>query len=182
LPVISARVMTLDKNMNSGSTIRQLAVKLFEARGSDLLRFLRQRLGSEADARDIAQETYLRFIRLGNPEQIENCEAYLFRIATNLLWEHKLRERKLAGQSPLEEPQTAETTPFDLAINEEFSEHMQRVLETLPQAQRAVLILRIRDDCTCAEISAKTGISTSMVKKHLHAALDKCRRRLREYG
>ncbi len=60
--------------------ISALATELFQKRGADLLRFLRQRLGrggNIVDARDIAQETYLRFIRLGDPDRIEQPDAYL---------------------------------------------------------------------------------------------------------
>lgn len=167
--------------MNPAGRVRELAAWLFEARGADLLRFLRQRLGSEADARDIAQETYLRLIRLGNPDEIENAEAYLFRIASNLLWECRLSQQKQAGRAPLEDAPVTEHTPFDLAVTQETGDRMRRILDTLPALQRAILILYVRDELSCREVAERTGISASMVKKHLHAALDKCRRRLRDH-
>ena len=169
------------KRMNMTDRVITLAARLFEARGADLLGYLRRRLSSEADARDIAQETYLRFIRLGNPDRIDNPEAYLFRIASNLLWEHKLRERSASGQTPLEETATTEHTPFDFAISTQMGERLRSVLDALPTLQRAILILHLRDGLTCGAIGDQAGISASMVKKHLHNALIFCRRRLRDF-
>lgn len=166
--------------MKPTDSVSTLAARLFEARGADLLRFLRQRLGSIADARDIAQETYLRFIRLSDPARIDNPEAYLFRIASNLLWEHKLRERNLSEQAPLEEIATVERTPFDLTLSAQTGEKLKLALNALPSLQRAILVLHLRDEFTCSDISAQTGLSASMVKKHLNHALTFCRRRLRD--
>lgn len=166
--------------MTTTRTITQLAAQLFEARGRDLLRYLRQRLRSESDARDIAQEAYLRFIRLGEPQRIENPEAYLFRIASNLLWEHKLRERSLAGQSPLDEEPTVEHTPLETTLSTQIAKRVRLALDRLPVMQRSVVILHLRDGLTYREIGARAGISASMVRKHLNAALLACRRRLRD--
>ena len=167
--------------MKSAERVQALAARLFETRGADLVRFLRQRLGSDSDARDIAQESYLRFIRLADVDRVVNAEAYLFRIASNLLWERKLKDRSIAGHAPLEECPEVEQTPIDLAMSAQMAQRFRNAVSALPFVQRAVLILHLRDEFTCAEIGAQMGISASMVKKHLHNALAGCRRRLRDY-
>lgn len=157
-----------------------LAARLHEARGADLLSYLRQRVRSEATARDIAQEAYLRFIRLGEPARIENAEAYLFRIAANLLWEHRLRAR---DTTPVEEVENAPApghTPYELAYVAQLGQRMRVALNGLPAMQRAVLVLHLRDELTCAQIASQAGISVSMVKKHLAKAVATCRRRLKD--
>lgn len=157
----------------------KLANWLFEARGSDLLRYVRRRVRTDADARDITQEAYLRFIRLAKPDRLNNPEAYLFRIAGNLVWEHQLRARALAGQRALEEEATTPDTPFDLAVSREVADRVRAVLEQLPPTPRAVILLHLRDGLTCADIGGQLGVSVSMIKKHLSAALAHCRQRLR---
>lgn len=158
-----------------------LAARLYQTRGADLLRYLRHRLCSDADAKDIAQEAYLRFIRLSDPDRLQNPEAYLFRIAGNLLWEQRLRKRSQQGQTPLEDTPMTDHTPFDFAAAGEVATRLHAVLDTLPVIPRAVLILHLRDGFTCAQIGAQAGISASMVKKHLHNAIVLCRRRLRDF-
>jgi RNA polymerase sigma factor (sigma-70 family) len=156
----------------------RVAAQLHERRGADLLSYLRQRVRSDAAARDIAQEAYLRFIRLGDPSRIDNPEAYLFRIAANLLWEHRL-ETHAAGLSGVEDVGVTERTPFDHAHSAEIERHLRLALDSLPSMQRAVIILHLRDGLTCAEIGKQAGVSASMIKKHLHNALASCRKRLK---
>lgn len=166
--------------MNPVPRVIDLASQLFESRGGDLLHYLRRRVKNEADASDIAQESYLRFIRLAKPDQVDNPEAYLFRIAGNLLWEHQLRERSPIGQEAGDELAVAEETPFDLAVSAEEASRLNVALEELPATRRAVLVLHLRDGLTCAQIAAQIGVSVSMVKKHLAGGLVSCRGRLRE--
>ncbi len=157
-----------------------LASSLFERRGGDLLRYLRRRVKNDTDALDLAQESFLRFIRLAKPDQVNNPEAYLFRIAGNLLWEHQLRERSFVGQEASDECAMAEETPFDLAVSAEEASCLHLALMELPATRRAVLVLHLRDGLTYAQIAAQIGVSVSMVKKHIAKGLVSCRARLRE--
>jgi RNA polymerase sigma-70 factor (ECF subfamily) len=161
--------------------VADLAAGLFRSRGDDLLAFLRRRLRSDADARDIAQETYLRFIRLADPDRVENPEAYLFRIAANLLWEHRLRQRNLVDEPMIEPLGVADHTPFDFAVATEVAQRLGAALSELPPTPRAAVVLHLRDGLTYGEIGAQIGVSDSMVKKHLSAALAQCRKRLRDF-
>jgi RNA polymerase sigma factor (sigma-70 family) len=154
--------------------------KLYLARGADLLRYLRQRVRSASDAKDLAQEAYLRFIRVTDPERLDNPEAYLFRIAANLIWEHQLRARKLREHAPLPDTPVTEQGPLALAQLSQASAGLKIALDELPLLPRSVLILHIRDGFTCAQIATQTGISTAMAKKHLKRALSHCRKQLSE--
>jgi len=158
-----------------------LAAALCKSRGEDLLGFLKRRLRSDADARDIAQETYLRFIRLADPGRINNAEAYLFRIAANLLWEHRMRQRNTVVDTNdvMAAHLVTEQTPFDLAASAQSAQRLKTVIDTLPPAQRALVILHMRDGLSYAAIAERIGMSDSMVKKHIYAAFALCRKRLR---
>ena len=48
----------------------KLVESLFAARGDDLLRYLTSRLPNGEDARDLAQETYLRLLRRNRDELV----------------------------------------------------------------------------------------------------------------
>ena len=56
----------------------KLVESLFAARGDDLLRYLASRLPNGEDAKDLAQETYLRLLRGNRGELVRHPEAYLF--------------------------------------------------------------------------------------------------------
>lgn len=168
--------------MTSLQRATDLAAALFKSRGEDLLGFLKRRLRSDADARDIAQEAYLRFIRLADPGRIDNAEAYLFRIAANLLWEHRVQQRNTVPDTDgeLASQLVAAQTPFDLAVSTELKQRLKVVVDALPPTQRAIVILHMRDGLTYADIAGRIGVSESMVKKHVYMAFAFCRKRLRD--
>jgi RNA polymerase sigma factor (sigma-70 family) len=158
-----------------------LAERIYNARGSDLLRYLRHRLRNSADARDIAQEAFLRFLRLDELDRVRNPEAYIFRIASNLLWERRLRERAELAGSPAEEELIAEHTPFELAIADQEATRLRAAVDSLPPARRSVLMLHIRDGLSFSQIGVASGITTSLAKKHYYRALAECREHLIDF-
>jgi RNA polymerase sigma factor (sigma-70 family) len=158
---------------------KALAENLFLTRGADLLRYIRLRLRSDAEARDIAQEAFLRFLRLTDPERLQNPDAYIFRIAGNLLWERRLRERPDRESAALEADElVAEHTPLDLVVAAQDASRVRRVLATLSPLARAIVILHLRDGLTFAAIAAHTGIKISLAKKHYYRSLVACRAQL----
>jgi RNA polymerase sigma factor (sigma-70 family) len=159
----------------------QLTAELAASRGDDLLRFIRMRVRNEADAHEIAQESYLRFMRLPAVELIRNPEAYLCRIAANMLHEYGLRQRqRTTVEAQADEPASGASS-FDVVVSREQSTRLDAVLNRLPANRRAALILHLRNEMSCAEIAQAMGVSVPMVKKHLAAALAYCRKRLKDH-
>ena len=60
--------------------------------GRRLLSFFTQRLRNRADAPDLAQEVFLRLMRVEHHETIRSPEAYLFTVASHVLHQHALRQ------------------------------------------------------------------------------------------
>ena len=58
--------------------------QLFEEQSTPLLRYLAARFGNVDEAREVAQEAWLRMFRLDTPEQLDNPKAFLFQTASNL--------------------------------------------------------------------------------------------------
>ena len=152
--------------------------------GLDLIRFIAKRVRTLADARDLAQEAYVRLLRMERKDLIRNPRAYLYRIAANILYEFELKRRAdVAGLSRWSDEQRGdsdagygENEVEDLALRS----RLDRVLSELSPKCRAVLILHRRDGMTYDEIGAEIGISSSMVKKYLNKGLRHCRERLAE--
>jgi len=149
--------------------------------GKDLLRFLSRRVRA-ADAPDLAQEVYVRLLRLGLDNVIRNPEAYLFRVASNLLHEFEMNRRatvaglqRWSGQQATEDQFTADISQRDIVVGRQLRE----VLAELPEMHRAVLILHRQEGLTYEEIGKRLSISASTVKKYLRVGLRHCRARLR---
>lgn len=164
----------------------KLVESLFAARGDDLLRYLSSRLPNGEDAKDLAQEAYLRLLRHRRSELVRHPEAYLFRIAANLLYEHWLKRRPESDQGYfMIEPDTLESEGLSTenSVSQMQSvDALERVLRVMPPTRRRVLVLHRRDGMTYEEISATLGISVGMVKKHLTKGLARCREQLLRYS
>src|SRR5690349_24237416 len=69
---------------------------LFRENNQTLVRFLNARLGSEQEAKEVAQEAYVKLLQLERRGAISFMRGYLFRIAANLAVD-RLRQRKARG-------------------------------------------------------------------------------------
>ena len=158
---------------------RRLAV--IESQGERVERFLRTKLANPADAQDLAQEAYLRLLRVKDAKLIEDPVAYLFRIARNLVGE---LYTKLPPPSDSVDDVELADNHADVEAEAEREQQMARlekVLEHVHPKCRAAIIMKQRDGMTVDEIAAALELSRGMVKKHLAQGLARCRARLRRY-
>src|ERR1051326_5478723 len=69
--------------------------RLFQAHNRQLVSFLVQRLGNEGEAREVAQEAYVRVLQLDQPGAVSFLRAYLYRTAANIAID-RIRHRQRA--------------------------------------------------------------------------------------
>lgn len=151
--------------------------------GRRLLRFLAVRLRNAGDAPDLAQEVYLRMLRVERHELIRNPEAYLFTVASHLLNEHTLRQTATPivvdiGDVFAELRTIAENDPSERADRQQRIEQLEHVIEGLSPKAQAALLLHRRDGYTLEEVAEHLGVSRAMAKKYLAKALVHCQRGL----
>jgi RNA polymerase sigma factor (sigma-70 family) len=162
----------------SHSFVRRVVAEI----GTDLVRYLTRRVRPGTDPRDVAQEAYVRLMRLDRKDLIRDPEPYLFRLATNLI--HELELKRGTDDARLvrwtREQGDADLPADALADSQKLRHRIDQALQELSPTCRAVLIFHRRDEMTYDEIAARLGISSSMVKKYLSAALRHCRSQLRD--
>lgn len=170
----------MDRLQKTGSQLSQSADSR-EQQYERLLRFLSARLADEQDAQDLAQEAYLRLLRVSDSNLIHDPVAYLFRIARNLL--HEWYRSKPPPGTPLDDVELADEglTVEDRAEISQRIERLGNVLRHLSPKCRAVILMHRREGMTYREIASALGISSSMVKKYLSQGLARCRVSLRCY-
>jgi RNA polymerase sigma-70 factor (ECF subfamily) len=149
------------------------ATETFVAHRNLLFTVAYEMLGSAADAEDVLQETWLRWVGV-DLAQIRDQRAYLVRITTRQAL-NRLRtmgRRKEAYVGPwLPEPLL--TTPDvaeDVELAESVSMALMLVLETLSPVERAVFVLREVFDVSYDEISAAVDKSPAAVRQIAHRA------------
>lgn len=162
---------------------RSLVLSLAASHGDQLHRFLLARVRNPADVPDIAQEVYLRLLRVSSAESIRSPEAYLFTVAQHVVQQHALRQLAVPPAQDLTEmqqhpPTGSEHDPSLEAAAQQFAEKLQGTLDRLPPKARAAFILHRREGMTPDEIAARLGISRPMVKKYLLKALTRLRMHL----
>ena len=130
-------------------------------------------LGSAADAEDVLQETWLRWVRV-DLDQVRDPRSYLVRITTRQALNRlrSLARRKESYVGPwLPEPLL--TTPDvaeDVELAERVSMAMLLVLETLSPTERAVFVLREAFGVSYEEIAAAVDKSPAVVRQIAHRA------------
>jgi RNA polymerase sigma-70 factor (TIGR02957 family) len=130
-------------------------------------------LGSAADAEDVVQETWLRWVGV-DLDSVRDRRAYLVRIATRQALNRlrTLRRRRESYFGPwLPEPLlTAPDVAEDAELADSVSMAMLLVLETLGPTERAVFVLREVFDVGYDEIAAAVGKTPPAVRQIAHRA------------
>lgn len=130
-------------------------------------------LGSSADAEDVLQETWLRWVEV-DLEQVRDPRAYLVRITTrqalNRLRTSKRRKEAYVGSWLPEPLLTTPDVAEDVELAESVSMALLVVLETLSPTERAAFVLREVFDVGYDEIAATLDKSPAAVRQIVHRA------------
>jgi RNA polymerase sigma-70 factor, ECF subfamily len=133
-----------------------------------LVLFARQFARTSADAEDIVQDAFVRFWR--KEHSIEN-RALLFAIvrsvALDLLRRDARRARREANASLEMEQSTLPQFDFDDGSQRELA----AAVDCLPVEQREVLVMKIWNELTFAEIGQALGISQNTAASRYRYAL-----------
>jgi RNA polymerase sigma factor (sigma-70 family) len=160
--------------------------RLFAEHRSALQAYFYRRIRTKSDAPDLAQEVYVRLLRMNDTEAIRNPQFYLYTVASNLVKEHAVREQRLATCPELTETgveRIGELPSLDSQLEAtQLVEHLGTVLEQLPTRWRNALILQYRYGLTYQEIADRLGVSSNMVKKYLAQGLGRCRCGMEKMG
>jgi RNA polymerase sigma factor (sigma-70 family) len=152
--------------------------------GRQLHRYFAARLRG-ADVADLAQEVYLRLLRVNNHETIRDTPAYLFTIASHVLHQYRLRRDALPKCVEImdvaaELQNRADTDPAKQLETEQRFEGLARGLYQHSPRAYTTLILHRCDGVPLQEIATRFGVSYTMAKRYLSKALSYCEQRLDE--
>ena len=154
--------------------------RLFEEHNQNLLRFVTARLHSPQEAKEIAQEAYVRLLKLDEPNTVSYMRAYLFRIAANLVVDRlKQRERRSELRNLAFFDTENSTPPPEIELN---AQDQLRIIETAiaelpPKCRKAFLLHKIHSmpiDQTAEEMN----LSIRMVRIYIARAIAYCKDRI----
>lgn len=162
---------------------REAFARLVERHKDRLVGYLGRLTGCPEEARDLAQETFVRLFQSADRYREEgHLEALLYRIATNLLRSQRRRERRFATLRPWLAARDNGHDPNGVAaveerlLAEEAQRELARALAELPLDFRVPLVLHEMEEWSYAEIARHLGCREGTVKSRIHRG----RRRLKE--
>lgn len=133
-----------------------------------LTRFLRRRVPGQIDPEDLAQEVYVRLLRVEQLELIEEPQAYLYRMASNVAAEWRMRACYSKPHSAEElEVLVESATPESLCDDDALKRQLDEALGSMSAMVRAVICLKVRDGMSHEEIARHLSITTRMVRRLL---------------
>lgn len=154
-----------------------LIERLFREHNEALIRFLVPRVRSHQEAREVAQEAYVRMLSLDEPGAVNYMRAFLFKTAANIAIDRKRRDdaHARATRSPPFAEFIDVRTPERRVAGEQAIQRLQRVVAALPTKCRQAFVLNEFYGMDFASIAAEMKISERMVRKYVVRALLLCR-------
>lgn len=155
--------------------------RIVERHQDRLIRLCERLLGNREEALDAAQEVFIKTYRkAGSLEQRGELFTWMYRVATNNCL-NRLRRRKIVrflrlaseprGEAPVFEPVDGAPRPDEALESRQAWESTQRTIASLPENQRAVLILAKFEGLSYREIAQTLEITEGAVESRLFRAM-----------
>lgn len=158
-----------------------LRSQLAERFHAPLISFFRRRIADRSEAEDLAQEVLLRAIAASRLETVEQPDAFIFKIAINLLRDRKRRELREGATvrvpigdalaNGLEAPLVEDLSPERVLLSRESLADALRSLEQLGERTHDIFVLFRLENMKQRDIAALYGIGVSTVEKHVMRAV-----------
>src|SRR5467141_2619377 len=120
-----------------------LVERLFREHNEALIRFLMARLRSYQDAREVAQEAYVRLLSLDQPGAVSYLRAFLFKTAANIAIDRRRRHQnydRVAGGQLFTELTENRTPERQLSV-EQTLRHLGILIEAMPAKCRESFVM-----------------------------------------
>lgn len=175
------------QSLSESIEARNLLNQVFRSYNDILVRYLTLRTRSLQEAMEIAQEAYVRFLSMAEPEKILDIEAYVFGIAKNIHIDRVRSSRTGAkaiargGHGLAYGGASSEAScagPEDEAAAKDTVKQLKRAIEGLPPKCRQAFVLYKFELLGYPEIAERMGLTESMVRKYVLRALRECRQTL----
>jgi RNA polymerase sigma-70 factor (ECF subfamily) len=152
--------------------------RLFREHNEALIRFLALRLHSQQEAREVAQEAYVRVLNLEQPGAVSFLRAFLFRTAANLAVDrirHEQTARRMAKAGKFWEELAGVPSAEQSATHAQELSFAEKLIDELPPKCRRAFLLHKVYGLEFAEIAKQMGLKERMVRNYVVRAVMYCR-------
>lgn len=152
--------------------------------------YIRMMVGDADVAADIAQETFIKAVRVideGRYTDSGKFQSWIMRIAHNKALDYFRSQKNnnsvsesSAGYNVLGTMKYADKSVEDSMISDQISADIRALVELLPDEQREVVMLRYYSDLSFKEIAEQTGVSINTALGRMRYALINLRKMIQE--
>ena len=170
---------------------RSNAAEVFEKYRRRLGAFIARRVPSSAEADDILQDVFLRYMQSDALNPVSQVAAWLFRTARNRIIDRRRKSREVSLPAPRgEDDETGLVSEIAALLADDDAspeteylralvwEELEEALRELPEPQREVFWLTEIEGFSFREIAEDTGIPIATLLTRKHHALKHLRLRL----
>ena len=142
--------------------------QIYQRHAPDVYRFALYLSGDPALAEDITSETFVRLWTSDETVRMQTVKAYLFAIARNLYIDDRRAAKRRAeiGSDLMERG----SSPEALATSRSELQWVLKLLQDLPETDRAALLMRAQQELPYEEIAHALGLSVVAAKVKVHRA------------
>ena len=140
----------------------------FSELGPGLVLFARQWVHSVADAEDIVQEAFLRFWKRNH--NIES-RGLLYATVRSIALDVIRRDSRRARREATAFSESEQSVEPQFQVEDESQQALALAMDHLPKDQREVLVMKIWNELTFAEIGQVLGISQNTAASRFRYAL-----------
>jgi RNA polymerase sigma-70 factor (ECF subfamily) len=145
-----------------------------------LLQFATRITGDRERARDVVQETFMKYQRNGTSN--EEPATWLFTVCRNGALNVCRKEKRLLflDEELIESREDEQPMPFARIEQQEATGFLTRIIATLPPRQQEVLQLKFQNDLSYQQIAEITKTTANNVGVLIHTALKTLRQKYAE--
>lgn len=154
------------------------AAEAFERHYATVYRFVRRRTAGRAEAEDLTQEVFAAAVAALGEARVESPPplAWLYTVAQRRLIDAGRRGRISCVQAE------ADAATRDTEYGSEVAGTLARAVAALPESQRDVVVAKLWEGRSLAEIAKRLGASEAACKMRFARGLAQLRDHLKEEG
>jgi len=170
----------------AGAGITQTEIdQLYKDTSNQLRRLLVRKLGDEEGAEALAQDTYLKLLRLKHNQDVGDLRHYLFSMAVRLAL-NVLRKRKMDSQyyGQRENPSrqlSQNSCAYRVLLDELKCETLKESIAQLPEKTRYIYLLHQFKRLPADEIARHMNASEALISTHIDCARGQTEKALTEF-
>ncbi|MEP7014635.1 MAG: sigma-70 family RNA polymerase sigma factor [Verrucomicrobiota bacterium] len=144
-----------------------------------LLQFATRITGDRERARDVVQETFMKFQHNGTSSNEREPATWLFTVCRNGALNVCRKEKRMLylDEELIESREDEQPMPFEQLEQKEAAGFLARIVATLPPRQQEVIQLKFQNDLSYQQIADVTKTTANNVGVLIHTALKTLRQR-----